>query len=126
MYSSSGECSAKKVTLTIKRDIDQTIWTVVLYSYNNIIDHKPWINGLEINLISENVLIHLCTPVPDASDLTYNVLTAPLLPLQTCYGTNGPVWEDAFTFFIQDPRKQDIDIQVNHPSWTDISQITPQ
>uniref|UniRef100_A0A3Q3F5X2 Extended synaptotagmin-like protein 1a n=1 Tax=Labrus bergylta TaxID=56723 RepID=A0A3Q3F5X2_9LABR len=23
-----------------------------------------------------------------------------------------PVWEDAFTFFIQDPRKQDIDIQV--------------
>uniref|UniRef100_A0A3Q3H0K7 Extended synaptotagmin-like protein 1a n=1 Tax=Kryptolebias marmoratus TaxID=37003 RepID=A0A3Q3H0K7_KRYMA len=31
---------------------------------------------------------------------------------QTCYGTNGPVWEDAFTFFIQDPRKQDIDIQV--------------
>uniref|UniRef100_A0AAQ4QKJ9 Extended synaptotagmin-like protein 1a n=1 Tax=Gasterosteus aculeatus aculeatus TaxID=481459 RepID=A0AAQ4QKJ9_GASAC len=32
--------------------------------------------------------------------------------LQTCYGTNGPVWEDAFTFFIQDPSKQDIDIQV--------------
>uniref|UniRef100_A0A8D0AM57 Extended synaptotagmin 1 n=1 Tax=Sander lucioperca TaxID=283035 RepID=A0A8D0AM57_SANLU len=30
----------------------------------------------------------------------------------TCYGTNSPVWEDAFTFFIQDPRKQDIDIQV--------------
>lgn len=34
--------------------------------------------------------------------------------LQTCYGTNSPVWEDAFTFFIQDPRKQDIDIQVSH------------
>lgn len=31
---------------------------------------------------------------------------------KTCYGTNGPVWEDAFTFFIQDPSKQDIDIQV--------------
>uniref|UniRef100_A0A8P4GDZ9 Extended synaptotagmin-like protein 1a n=1 Tax=Dicentrarchus labrax TaxID=13489 RepID=A0A8P4GDZ9_DICLA len=31
---------------------------------------------------------------------------------RTCYGTNSPVWEDAFTFFIQDPRKQDIDIQV--------------
>ncbi|XP_037540403.1 extended synaptotagmin-1 [Nematolebias whitei] len=31
---------------------------------------------------------------------------------KTCYGTNGPVWEDAFTFFIQDPHKQDIDIQV--------------
>uniref|UniRef100_A0A3Q3LAH7 Extended synaptotagmin-like protein 1a n=1 Tax=Mastacembelus armatus TaxID=205130 RepID=A0A3Q3LAH7_9TELE len=29
-----------------------------------------------------------------------------------CYGTSNPVWEDAFTFFIQDPRKQDIDIQV--------------
>lgn len=33
--------------------------------------------------------------------------------LQTCYGTNSPVWSDAFTFFIQDPRKQDIDIQVS-------------
>uniref|UniRef100_A0AAQ6IVI5 Extended synaptotagmin-like protein 1a n=1 Tax=Anabas testudineus TaxID=64144 RepID=A0AAQ6IVI5_ANATE len=32
--------------------------------------------------------------------------------LYTCYGTNNPVWEDAFTFFIQDPHKQDIDIQV--------------
>ncbi|KAF7209848.1 extended synaptotagmin-1 [Nothobranchius furzeri] len=31
---------------------------------------------------------------------------------KTCYGTNSPVWEDAFTFFIQDPHKQDIDIQV--------------
>uniref|UniRef100_A0A8D3CGQ4 Extended synaptotagmin-like protein 1a n=1 Tax=Scophthalmus maximus TaxID=52904 RepID=A0A8D3CGQ4_SCOMX len=31
---------------------------------------------------------------------------------KTCYGTNSPVWEDAFTFFIQDPRKQDIDFQV--------------
>uniref|UniRef100_A0A673BSK4 Extended synaptotagmin-like protein 1a n=1 Tax=Sphaeramia orbicularis TaxID=375764 RepID=A0A673BSK4_9TELE len=31
---------------------------------------------------------------------------------KTCYGTNSPVWEDAFTFFIQDPRKQEIDIQV--------------
>uniref|UniRef100_A0A8C2H384 Extended synaptotagmin-like protein 1a n=1 Tax=Cyprinus carpio TaxID=7962 RepID=A0A8C2H384_CYPCA len=34
------------------------------------------------------------------------------LELETVYGTNNPVWEDAFTFFIQDPRKQDIDIQV--------------
>uniref|UniRef100_A0A8C9TYH3 Extended synaptotagmin 1 n=1 Tax=Scleropages formosus TaxID=113540 RepID=A0A8C9TYH3_SCLFO len=31
---------------------------------------------------------------------------------KTCYGTNSPQWEEAFTFFIQDPRKQDIDIQV--------------
>uniref|UniRef100_A0A8C6T7C6 Extended synaptotagmin-like protein 1a n=2 Tax=Neogobius melanostomus TaxID=47308 RepID=A0A8C6T7C6_9GOBI len=31
---------------------------------------------------------------------------------KTCYGTSNPSWEDAFTFFIQDPRKQDIDIQV--------------
>ncbi|XP_068193275.1 extended synaptotagmin-1 [Antennarius striatus] len=31
---------------------------------------------------------------------------------KTCYGTNSPVWGDAFTFFIQDPRKQEIDIQV--------------
>ncbi|XP_077369085.1 extended synaptotagmin-1 [Festucalex cinctus] len=31
---------------------------------------------------------------------------------KTCYGCSNPMWEDAFTFFIQDPRKQDIDIQV--------------
>ncbi|KAL4646178.1 extended synaptotagmin-1 [Arapaima gigas] len=31
---------------------------------------------------------------------------------KTCYGTNNPQWGEAFTFFIQDPRKQDIDIQV--------------
>ncbi|XP_077428826.1 extended synaptotagmin-1 [Vanacampus margaritifer] len=31
---------------------------------------------------------------------------------KTCYTTVNPEWEDAFTFFIQDPRKQDIDIQV--------------
>nr|XP_015199643.1 PREDICTED: extended synaptotagmin-1 [Lepisosteus oculatus] len=31
---------------------------------------------------------------------------------RTCYGTHNPVWEDAFVFFIQDPRRQDIDIQV--------------
>ncbi|XP_072552661.1 extended synaptotagmin-1 [Salminus brasiliensis] len=31
---------------------------------------------------------------------------------RTAYGTSNPVWEDAFTFFIQDPRKQDLDIQV--------------
>ncbi|KAI4876327.1 hypothetical protein NFI96_027863 [Prochilodus magdalenae] len=31
---------------------------------------------------------------------------------RTTYGTNNPVWEDAFTFFIQDPREQDLDIQV--------------
>lgn len=32
--------------------------------------------------------------------------------MQTCWNTVNPVWEDAFTFFIQDPHKQDIDIQV--------------
>ncbi|KAI3370182.1 hypothetical protein L3Q82_024968 [Scortum barcoo] len=31
---------------------------------------------------------------------------------KTCYTTVNPQWEEAFTFFIQDPRKQDIDIQV--------------
>ncbi|MCI4387626.1 hypothetical protein PGIGA_G00076430 [Pangasianodon gigas] len=31
---------------------------------------------------------------------------------RTSYGTSNPVWEEAFTFFIQDPRKQDLDIQV--------------
>ncbi|XP_055014780.1 extended synaptotagmin-1, partial [Boleophthalmus pectinirostris] len=31
---------------------------------------------------------------------------------KTCYGTTNPSWEDAFTFFIQDPSKQEIDIQV--------------
>ncbi|KAI7794157.1 putative extended synaptotagmin-1, partial [Triplophysa rosa] len=31
---------------------------------------------------------------------------------RTAYGTNNPVWEEAFTFFIKDQRKQDINIQV--------------
>ncbi|XP_029286508.1 LOW QUALITY PROTEIN: extended synaptotagmin-1 [Cottoperca gobio] len=31
---------------------------------------------------------------------------------KTCYTTVNPQWEEAFTFFIQDPRNQDIDIQV--------------
>ncbi|CAN9512254.1 unnamed protein product [Ophioblennius macclurei] len=31
---------------------------------------------------------------------------------KTCYTTITPEWEEAFTFFIQDPSKQDIDIQV--------------
>uniref|UniRef100_A0A673C0V3 Extended synaptotagmin-like protein 1b n=1 Tax=Sphaeramia orbicularis TaxID=375764 RepID=A0A673C0V3_9TELE len=31
---------------------------------------------------------------------------------KTCYTTVNPEWEEAFTFFINDPRKQDIDIQV--------------
>ncbi|KAJ8346813.1 hypothetical protein SKAU_G00282140 [Synaphobranchus kaupii] len=31
---------------------------------------------------------------------------------RTCYGSSNPVWEDAFTFFIQDPCSQDVDIQV--------------
>uniref|UniRef100_A0AAY4CXY4 C2 domain-containing protein n=1 Tax=Denticeps clupeoides TaxID=299321 RepID=A0AAY4CXY4_9TELE len=31
---------------------------------------------------------------------------------RTSYGTNSPIWEDAFTFFIQNPQKQDLDIQV--------------
>uniref|UniRef100_A0A8K9VET5 Extended synaptotagmin-like protein 1a n=1 Tax=Oncorhynchus mykiss TaxID=8022 RepID=A0A8K9VET5_ONCMY len=29
-----------------------------------------------------------------------------------CYLTSDPVWEDAFTFYIQDPRKQELDIHV--------------
>uniref|UniRef100_UPI0037E780EC extended synaptotagmin-1 isoform X2 n=1 Tax=Semicossyphus pulcher TaxID=241346 RepID=UPI0037E780EC len=31
---------------------------------------------------------------------------------KTCYTTVNPEWEEAFTFFIQNPHKQDIDIQV--------------
>uniref|UniRef100_A0AAZ3SNE8 Extended synaptotagmin-like protein 1a n=1 Tax=Oncorhynchus tshawytscha TaxID=74940 RepID=A0AAZ3SNE8_ONCTS len=31
---------------------------------------------------------------------------------KTCYLTTDPVWEVAFTFYIQDPRKQEISIQV--------------
>uniref|UniRef100_A0A665X8E8 Extended synaptotagmin-like protein 1b n=1 Tax=Echeneis naucrates TaxID=173247 RepID=A0A665X8E8_ECHNA len=31
---------------------------------------------------------------------------------KTCYTTVNPEWEEAFTFFIHDPHKQDIDIQV--------------
>ncbi|XP_043537668.1 extended synaptotagmin-1 [Chiloscyllium plagiosum] len=31
---------------------------------------------------------------------------------RTVYNTNAPVWEDAFTFFVQNPNQQDLDIQV--------------
>ncbi|XP_041953853.1 extended synaptotagmin-1 isoform X1 [Alosa sapidissima] len=31
---------------------------------------------------------------------------------RTMYGTTSPVWEEAFTLFIQDPLRQDMDIQV--------------
>ncbi|KAI5619470.1 extended synaptotagmin-1 isoform X1 [Silurus asotus] len=31
---------------------------------------------------------------------------------RTCWNTVNPLWEDAFTFFIQDPHKQEINIQV--------------
>ncbi|XP_053706519.1 extended synaptotagmin-1 isoform X2 [Synchiropus splendidus] len=31
---------------------------------------------------------------------------------KTCYGNHNPAWKDAFTFFIQDPSNQDIDVQV--------------
>ncbi|XP_039603214.1 extended synaptotagmin-1 isoform X2 [Polypterus senegalus] len=31
---------------------------------------------------------------------------------RTCYGTNSPVWEDAFHFFIQNPKTQELDLHV--------------
>lgn len=33
-------------------------------------------------------------------------------PLQAVYCTNSPVWEEAFRFFLQDPRSQELDVQV--------------
>ncbi|KAI5095972.1 extended synaptotagmin-1 isoform X1, partial [Silurus meridionalis] len=33
---------------------------------------------------------------------------------RTTYGTINPTWEEAFTFFIHDPRKQDLDIQASY------------
>lgn len=50
--------------------------------------------------------------VMDTSPL--DIINDFFLHLQTCYGTTSPVWEDAFTFFIKDPHKQNIDIQVSH------------
>ncbi|CAO2581898.1 Extended synaptotagmin-1 [Lemmus lemmus] len=32
------------------------------------------------------------------------------------YGTNCPVWEEAFRFFLQDPRSQELDVQVKDDS----------
>ncbi|XP_062893376.1 extended synaptotagmin-1 [Mobula hypostoma] len=31
---------------------------------------------------------------------------------RTVYNTNAPIWEDAFTFFVQNPKQQELDIQV--------------
>ncbi|KAG9340238.1 hypothetical protein JZ751_021679 [Albula glossodonta] len=47
---------------------------------------------------------------PSAAILAVYLDRAQELP--TCYGTNNPQWEDAFTFFIQDPGNQNIDIEV--------------
>uniref|UniRef100_H0WIS1 Extended synaptotagmin-1 n=1 Tax=Otolemur garnettii TaxID=30611 RepID=H0WIS1_OTOGA len=35
---------------------------------------------------------------------------------KTVYSTNCPVWEEAFRFFLQDPRSQELDIQVKDDS----------
>uniref|UniRef100_A0A8C6PV30 Extended synaptotagmin-like protein 1b n=1 Tax=Nothobranchius furzeri TaxID=105023 RepID=A0A8C6PV30_NOTFU len=44
------------------------------------------------------------------SHFIYSSLGFP--PVCTCYTTVNPEWEEAFTFFVQDPHKQDIKIQV--------------
>lgn len=31
---------------------------------------------------------------------------------KTCFNTSAPVWEDAFMFFVHNPKEQDVDIQV--------------
>uniref|UniRef100_A0A8D2B4N5 Extended synaptotagmin-1 n=1 Tax=Sciurus vulgaris TaxID=55149 RepID=A0A8D2B4N5_SCIVU len=35
---------------------------------------------------------------------------------KTVYSTNSPVWEEAFRFFLQDPRTQELDVQVKDDS----------
>ncbi|XP_052609625.1 extended synaptotagmin-1 [Peromyscus californicus insignis] len=35
---------------------------------------------------------------------------------KAAYGTNCPVWEEAFRFFLQDPRSQELDVQVKDDS----------
>ncbi|KAG3291640.1 extended synaptotagmin 1, transcript variant X1 [Ictidomys tridecemlineatus] len=35
---------------------------------------------------------------------------------KTVYSTNSPVWEEAFRFFLQDPRSQELDVQVKDDS----------
>ena len=37
-------------------------------------------------------------------------------PPQATYSTNSPVWEEAFRFFLQDPRSQELDVQVRAAS----------
>uniref|UniRef100_A0A672URK6 Extended synaptotagmin 1 n=1 Tax=Strigops habroptila TaxID=2489341 RepID=A0A672URK6_STRHB len=41
------------------------------------------------------------------------------------YGTSAPVWEDAFRFFLHDPRNQDVDIQVkDDPRQTPLGSVS--
>uniref|UniRef100_A0A8C8H4Y3 Extended synaptotagmin-like protein 1a n=1 Tax=Oncorhynchus tshawytscha TaxID=74940 RepID=A0A8C8H4Y3_ONCTS len=54
---------------------------------------------------------------PSAAILSVYLDRAQDLPVSTdcghiCYLTSDPVWEDAFTFYIQDPRKQELYIHV--------------
>lgn len=62
---------------------------------------------LDISTLRKKVIIKCC--------LIVHMNHFRLFP-QTCYTTVNPEWEEAFTFFIQDPRKQDIDIQVTASS----------
>lgn len=36
----------------------------------------------------------------------------PCFPFQTRYKTNEPVWEEAFTFLIHNPRSQELEVEV--------------
>lgn len=40
-----------------------------------------------------------------------------IIASQATYGTNCPVWEEAFRFFLQDPRSQELDVQVRATSF---------
>lgn len=37
-----------------------------------------------------------------------------LFSLQTRYKTNEPLWEEAFTFLIHNPKSQELEVEVKH------------
>uniref|UniRef100_A0A4W6FD93 Extended synaptotagmin-like protein 1b n=1 Tax=Lates calcarifer TaxID=8187 RepID=A0A4W6FD93_LATCA len=74
---------------------------------------------LDLGIVKKSIVVDDWFPLKDTPSgrVHFKLEWLALLPSadrleQTCYTTINPEWEEAFTFFIQDPRKQDIDIQV--------------
>ncbi|XP_027764171.1 extended synaptotagmin-1 [Empidonax traillii] len=68
---------------------------------------KAGVKGMQLHGMLRIILEPLLGDVPIVGALTMFFIRRPVV----C-NTSAPVWEDAFRFFLHDPRNQDVDIQV--------------